>query len=76
MEIEYGAEVVDSNGKKLGKVDYVVRDSYTGDIRKFKVDTSLAEADLFFSPEDVSEATVNTIILKNPVRTGGTARQE
>ena len=64
MEIEYGAEVVDKNGKKLGKVDYIVRDTYTGDIRKFKVSTELVETDLLYSPEDVQEASATMIKLK------------
>jgi hypothetical protein len=25
MEVEYGAEVLDKNGKSLGKIDYIIR---------------------------------------------------
>jgi sporulation protein YlmC with PRC-barrel domain len=64
MEIEYGAVVVDKNGKKLGTIDYIVRDTYTGDIKKFKVSTDLAETDLFYSPEDVHESSATKVTLK------------
>lgn len=64
MEIAYGAEVVDKDGKALGTVDYIVRDTYTGEIRKFKVRTELVDTPLLFSPEDVSESTAHQIKLK------------
>ncbi len=64
MEIEHGAEVIDRNGKRLGTVDRVIRDTYTTEITKFTVSTDVAEADLFFSPEEVQEATTTTVKLK------------
>lgn len=64
MDIEYGAEVIDSKGETVGKVDYVIRDTYTGEIRKFRVSTHLTEADLFFSMEDVAEATATRVKMK------------
>ncbi len=64
MQIEYGAEVIDDSGKVLGTVDYIIRDTYTGEIRKFKVHTELFDTPLLFSPEDVSEATPTRIKLK------------
>ena len=53
--MEYGAEVFDRNGKRLGKIDYIIRDTWSGEIKKFKVRKS--DRDLFFSPEDVIERT-------------------
>ncbi|HUV56846.1 MAG TPA: PRC-barrel domain-containing protein [Dehalococcoidales bacterium] len=64
MEIEYGAEVIDKNGKSLGTVNKVIRDSWTGEISKFQVSTEHIEADLFISPEDVAEVTANEVKLK------------
>jgi len=64
MEIEYGAEVVDKDGKVLGTIDYIIRDTYTGDIKKFKVSTELVETDLFYSPEEVLESSVTQVKLK------------
>jgi len=61
MEIQYGAEVVDKNEKPIGVVDYLVRNTYTGEISKFKVKTELAESDLLFSPEDVVELKPNRV---------------
>ena len=48
----------------LGTVDYIVRDTYTGEIRKFKVRTELVDIPLLFSPEEVSESTASQIKLK------------
>jgi len=64
MEIEYGAEVMDRNNKVLGTVDYVMRNSWTGEISKFMVRRKAPDRDLFFSPEDVLEVT-NTGIRLN-----------
>jgi sporulation protein YlmC with PRC-barrel domain len=68
VEIEYGAEVIDRNGKVLGSVDYIVRDTYTGEIRKFKVSTEIFDIPLLFSPEDVLESTASQIKLKTVFR--------
>ena len=57
MEIEYGAEVIDRNGKVLGTVDHLVRNTWTGEISKFMVRRKGPDRDLFFSIEDVVEAT-------------------
>jgi sporulation protein YlmC with PRC-barrel domain len=64
MEIEYGAEVIDKDGKALGTIDYIIRDTYTGDIKKFKVSTDLVETDLFYSPEDVLKSSASQLRLK------------
>ena len=64
MQIDYGVEVKDKNGKKLGTVNKVIRDSWTGEISKFQVSSEQSDIDLFISPEDVAEATVNEVKLK------------
>ena len=64
MHIEYGAEVIDKNGKVLGTVSHLVRNTWTGEISKFVVRRKAPERDLFFSTEDVLEAT-NTVIRVN-----------
>ncbi len=71
MEVEYGAEVLDKNGKALGKIDYIIRDTYTGEITKFKVGTKPAESDLFFSIKDVSESSPDKVKLKVAAKKGG-----
>ena len=59
MEIEYGAEVIDKNGKVLGTVDHLMRNTWTGEISKFAVRRK--DRDLFFSIEDVLEATKSKV---------------
>ena len=63
MEIQHGAEVTDKNGKVLGMVDYVIRDTWTGEIRKFMVWRKAPNRDLSLSPDDVLEATKSRITL-------------
>jgi hypothetical protein len=67
LEIEYGAKVVDKDGRFIGTVDYRIRDSYTGALRKFRVKTELKDLEPFFSVADVLEATAETIKLKNAI---------
>ena len=64
MQIDYGAEVKDKNGKKLGTVNKVIRDSWTGEVSKFQVSNEQSDIDLFISPEDVAEATADEVKLK------------
>jgi len=63
MEIEYGAEVVDRDGNLLGKVNYLVRNTWTGEISKFMVQREASGRPLFFSPQDVLQVTESRIVL-------------
>ena len=63
MDIEVGAEVFDKKGTSLGKVDYVIRDTWSGEISKFIIYTPGNEADLAFTPEDVMESSNSRIEL-------------
>ena len=53
MEIEYGADVIDKNGKVVGTVDYVVRNTWTGEVSKFMVRQEKLGNELFFLVKDV-----------------------
>jgi len=64
LEVKYGAEVVDKDGKILGTVDYLVRDTLTGEIRSFKVNRQRIDTALFFSTEDLLEVTPTKVKLK------------
>jgi sporulation protein YlmC with PRC-barrel domain len=64
MGIQYGAKVIDRNGRELGTVDYPVSDSLTGEITKFRVSTDAADSDVFFSIDDVKEATPSEVKLR------------
>ena len=55
MEIEYGTKVVDKNGKALGKVDYIVMDSWSGEPRKYMIRREQEDDVVFFAPEQVAE---------------------
>ena len=61
MDIDYGAVVIDREGNTLGTVDYVIRNSWTGEISKFKVTRDLPGSDIMLSPEEVLDATENMI---------------
>ncbi len=63
MQIEHGADVVDKNGVILGTVNYLVRNTWTGEISKFMVRRKEPNKDLFLSLDDVSEADESTIKL-------------
>jgi sporulation protein YlmC with PRC-barrel domain len=64
MQIEYGAKVKDKNGKVLGTVNNVIRDSWTGEISKFQVTTDPTEAGYFIPPDKMAKATPKEITLK------------
>jgi sporulation protein YlmC with PRC-barrel domain len=63
MELEYGAKVIDKNGEVLGQVSHIASDAWSGEIRKLLVRRKAPSTDLFFSPEDVAEATKDQIKL-------------
>jgi sporulation protein YlmC with PRC-barrel domain len=63
MKIKLGAQVIDKNGKVLGTVDHVARDTWSGEIRKFIINKKPPERDIFLTPEDIREATDTTISL-------------
>jgi sporulation protein YlmC with PRC-barrel domain len=64
MQIEYGAKVKDKNGKLLGTVNNIIRDSWTGEISKFQVTTDPTEAGYFIPPDKIAKATPKEITLK------------
>ena len=64
MELEYGAEVLDRNGKRLGTVGQLIRNTWTGEISKFVVHREAPDENLFLTPEDVSEATGSAVKLR------------
>ena len=64
MEVVNGARVVDQNGKDIGNVGEIIRDSWTGEIKKFMVKTENVLDELIYSVEDVAEATESQVKLK------------
>ena len=63
MDIEYGAEVVDKNGKSLGKVNYIIMDAWSGEPGKYMVQREGEDGAFFFTPEQVAEVKENKIKL-------------
>lgn len=63
MEIEYGAEVVDKNGKLLGTVDHLMHNTWTGEISKFVVRSKVLDKNLVISTQDVLEVTKSKVKL-------------
>ncbi|MGD9142612.1 MAG: hypothetical protein PVG61_02060 [Dehalococcoidia bacterium] len=63
MDIEYGAEVTDKNGKALGKVDYIIMDSWSGEPRKYMVRREEEDDAVFFTPDQVAEVKKNKVKL-------------
>lgn len=64
MKLESGMEVIDSSGKNVGTVDRIIRDSWSGDIKKFMVNTGNVLDQITYSPEDVEESTESQVKLK------------
>ena len=64
MEIRPGVQVIDKNGKVVGSVNHLARDGWSGEVKKFIVNRKPPDKDLFFTPEDVLEATDASIKLK------------
>ena len=64
MELVNGTAVIDENGKNIGTVGQVIRDSWTGDVKKFTVRTKNILDELIYSTEDVEEATPSQVKLK------------
>lgn len=63
MKLEYGAPVTDKNDELLGKIDYIVMDTWTGEQRKFMVHRDAPQADIFFTPENVAQTTEGKVRL-------------
>lgn len=63
MQIEYGALVEDKDSKVLGTIDYIVRDTWSGEQRKFMVRREAPQTDIFFTPQHIAEATEEKVKL-------------
>ena len=63
MELIYGNKVMDRDGKALGNVDHLVRNTWTGEISKFVVRRKAPDKDLILSVEDVQEVAKDTVRL-------------
>ena len=67
MEIEFGSKVKDKNGKTVGTVNYIVNNTWTGELSKFMVIREDNGDTLFLSAEDIIEVTASTIKVKQDI---------
>ena len=63
MDAEVGSLVVDKEGEKLGTVDYVIRNSWTGEISKYIIYRNPPETDISFTPKEIVEVNNNETIV-------------
>lgn len=64
QSIQFGAKVFDKNHQFIGTVDYPVSDSFTGEVKKFKVKTEPEEESILFTVDDVDKASPDEVRLK------------
>ena len=62
-----GAKVIDKDNKVIGKIDYLIRDTWSGEIKKYMVRRDAPNKDIFFSPDDILEASEIEAKLKNTI---------
>jgi sporulation protein YlmC with PRC-barrel domain len=67
MEIEFGSKVKDKNGKTVGTVNYIVNNTWTGELSKFMVIREDNGDSLFLSAEDIIEVTASAIKVKQDI---------
>ena len=65
---QFGTEVVDKDGRSLGKIDYIIRDTWSGDIKKYIIYRQRPDEDITFTPDDISETTESTITLNTVIK--------
>jgi hypothetical protein len=62
--IQFGAKVFDKNNQLIGTVDYPVKNSLTGEVKKIKVKTESEDEDLMFTMDEVESNTPEEVRLK------------
>jgi hypothetical protein len=62
-DIHYGNRVKNREGKQVGKVSLVIRDSWTGEISSIRISTEQGKH-VFLSPEDLSRAPDGMLVQK------------
>lgn len=64
MELTVGIDVLDRDGKYLGTIDHLMRDTWSGEVTKYMVFRKEAGKDVVFKPEDVLEAAEDRVKIK------------
>ena len=63
MEPKIGVVVTDKSGESLGNIDYVVRDTWSGEVKKFMIYRNPPDKDIVFSITDIAETTESLVKL-------------
>jgi sporulation protein YlmC with PRC-barrel domain len=63
MDIQYGASVVDKNDRRIGTVNKVILDIWSGEPRKYAVRLDGQIDMVFFTPQQVDTATADSVKL-------------
>ena len=63
MDIQYGASVVDKNDKRIGTVNVIILDTWSGEPRKYSVRLDGKVDMVFFTPQQVASATADGVKL-------------
>ena len=63
MDIQYGASVVDKNDRRIGTVNKVILDIWSGEPRKYAVRLEGKIDMVFFTPQQVASATADAVKL-------------
>ena len=63
MDIQYGASVVDKNERRIGTVNKVILDTWSGEPRKYAVCLDGKIDLVFFTPQQVASATADGVKL-------------
>jgi hypothetical protein len=63
MEPRIGIAVTDKSGESIGTIDYVMRDTWSGEIKKCMIYRQPPDKDIVFSIDDIAETTENLIKL-------------
>jgi len=64
MELAVGLDVLDRDGKYLGTIDHLMRDTWSGEVNKYMVFRKEARTDVVFKPDDVLETAEDHVKLK------------
>ena len=67
-EVEFGHKVQDSNCKILGVVSNLIRDTWSGDLKKFSVRNEKTREIVFYSIDDIAEVTESMVRLKESAK--------
>ena len=63
MDIQYGASVVDKNDRRIGTVNKVILDTWSGEPRKYAVRLDGKIDMVFFTPQQVDTVTADNVKL-------------